>query len=296
MRRFLAALWSLNQPQIHYYPDRARISETVLRELSIAASRLNVNSYGIPEDTQNAAALLKGVDLVVSLGGDGTHRALAKGWRNAPLVALSTGTNNAYAQSVEATTAGLAAAILLRGDAVCQQTKTLHVRISGSTTKELALMDVVGTKDRFIGARALVDPKQYLFAVVSEADATKMGTVGIAGACAPLAKNEPKGLALTFNADSTSTRKISAAIAPGLVRPVSVSDIRVLGLAEEFSYAGPFTLALDGERELHVQQDQVLRCSVHHDGPTLLDVQATVRKASQRGNFFREYRRVCTYA
>ena len=50
-----------------------------------------------------------GCGALVVLGGDGTQRAVAKAWRDAPLVPLSTGTNNVFPLHVEATAAGLAA-------------------------------------------------------------------------------------------------------------------------------------------------------------------------------------------
>ena len=50
-----------------------------------------------------------GVEAIVVLGGDGTHRVVAKACGDAPLCALSTGTNNAFRELREATVAGLAA-------------------------------------------------------------------------------------------------------------------------------------------------------------------------------------------
>ncbi|MDG1087395.1 MAG: NAD(+)/NADH kinase, partial [Acidimicrobiales bacterium] len=56
-----------------------------------------------------------GVGALVTLGGDGTHRDIAKGWRDAPMVPVSTGTNNVYPQMIEATVAGHADAIAASG-------------------------------------------------------------------------------------------------------------------------------------------------------------------------------------
>ncbi len=47
--------------------------------------------------------------VVIVLGGDGTHRDVVKGWRDATLIAVSTGTNNVFPRAVEATLAGHAA-------------------------------------------------------------------------------------------------------------------------------------------------------------------------------------------
>ena len=49
-------------------------------------------------DTVAAAAAMrdKGCAVVVTLGGDGTNRAAVLGWPDLPVVAVSTGTNNAF--------------------------------------------------------------------------------------------------------------------------------------------------------------------------------------------------------
>ena len=62
-------------------------------------------------DTISAARALrdKGCDVVITLGGDGTNRAFALGWRDAPLIPISTGTNNVFPVLCEATVAGAAA-------------------------------------------------------------------------------------------------------------------------------------------------------------------------------------------
>ena len=60
-------------------------------------------------DTVRTVAAMRelGCAVVVVLGGDGTSRAATLGWRDVPLVPLSTGTNNAFPRFVEATVAGV---------------------------------------------------------------------------------------------------------------------------------------------------------------------------------------------
>ena len=52
---------------------------------------------------------------VLVLGGDGTHRVAAQAWPEAPLVAVSTGTNNVFPEMLEATAAGAAAGLVASG-------------------------------------------------------------------------------------------------------------------------------------------------------------------------------------
>ena len=53
-----------------------------------------------------------GADVLIVMGGDGTSRAAAKGTRRVPMISMSTGTNNVYAELMEGTVAGMAAAVL----------------------------------------------------------------------------------------------------------------------------------------------------------------------------------------
>ena len=83
---------------------------------------------------------------IVLLGGDGTMRAAAPGLGDTPMLALSTGTNNAFPIMIEATVAGMALGLIATGAAAARPAgKLLHVEITradGSTVHEVALVDV----------------------------------------------------------------------------------------------------------------------------------------------------------
>src|SRR5438874_914199 len=91
-------------------------------------------------DTLKLSATVRdlGVDCIVSLGGDGTNRALAKACETVPLLPLSTGTNNVFPYMFEGTLAGLAAGIVARGmitapEAIVQRPR-LDVEVNGEVT------------------------------------------------------------------------------------------------------------------------------------------------------------------
>jgi hypothetical protein len=69
------------------------------------------------EDTRLAARWMaeRGVALIAVLGGDGTHKAVAAEVGDIPLLTLSTGTNNAFPELREATSAGLAGGLFVSG-------------------------------------------------------------------------------------------------------------------------------------------------------------------------------------
>src|SRR5439155_2490737 len=82
-----------------------------------------------------------GAAAIVLLGGDGTHRVVAKACADVPLCALSTGTNNAFPEMREATVAGLATGLVATGrggpDALRREA-ALRVEVDGATP-DLAL-------------------------------------------------------------------------------------------------------------------------------------------------------------
>ncbi len=85
-------------------PDTFQIGYKVLDnlntlgELSTNLQIMNMKVRGSIDDTINAAKLMEqyGVGCLVVLGGDGTSRAVAKSINKAPIISISTGTNNVY--------------------------------------------------------------------------------------------------------------------------------------------------------------------------------------------------------
>lgn len=293
VRRCLAGLLATADPAIRYLADSHRITESALSDLGIKASPLEVDPQASSIDSQRAASALRGVDVVISLGGDGTNRAIAKGWLEAPLIAISTGTNNAYPAMLEATVAGIAAGLVASKavdlDSVSSPSKIAHVEIEGDN-EDLALIDIVGTSDRFVGSRAIVDPSAFSFAVVTVANPCNVGVSGIAGCVRCVEAKCDAALCLTFADDKTDRpfRRIAAPIAPGIVDTVNVSSVKTLRLGERVEFAGPFTMALDGERERFIAEGQQVAVEVRRDGPRLIDVDAAVTLGAQAEAFYRE--------
>jgi predicted polyphosphate/ATP-dependent NAD kinase len=227
--------------------------------------------------------LREGVAAIVVLGGDGTHRVVAKACGDIPLCALSTGTNNAFPEMRETTVAGLATGLVATGragDDALRREAALAVEVPG-TDPDLALVDVAVSRERFIGARALWRPGDVRELFVTFANPSVVGLSAVAGALHPLPRGGGRGLHARLAHDAhEAERTVRVALAPGLVVPVAVAEHRVLALGEQVEIAaGAGTVALDGEREIERRDgDRVAVRLV--PGPLTIDVDAVMRHAA----------------
>ena len=77
-----------------------------------------------------------------------------------------------------------------------------------------------------------------------------------------------------------------APIAPGLVVPVAIRNVRWLEPDETVSITfRPGTLALDGERETAIGSNDDLAIRLNKNGPTMVDVDRTLELAADSGEF-----------
>jgi len=239
-------------------------------------------------DSIKAAELLrdKGAKCIITLGGDGTNRAVAKGCGSVPLIPLSTGTNNVFPQMLEGTVAGLAAAVVAsragEEHARIKPTKVLKIYRNGREV-DRALVDVVVTTDRFVGSRALWNPERIKEILVTRGMPNTIGMSAVAGVLHPIEEEEEKGLYIQLGAGGINTW---APIAPGMICPVGVLSHRAIYPGERVEIkTRPSMLALDGERELTVGAADLVEVELSQDGPRIVDVEGTLVAASRAGYF-----------
>jgi hypothetical protein len=228
-----------------------------------------------------------GCAVVVTLGGDGTNRAVALGWPDAPLVPLSTGTNNVFPRLMEGTIAGLAAGAVASGrldlSAAARPTLCLEVLRNGRPV-DLALVDVAVCSERFVGARAVWEPAAIRQIVSTTARSDMIGLSAIGAYLPGVHLGPDEGLVLQMGAGG---ERVLAPIAPGLVRPIDVAAHRRLALGEvvEVGSSTHGVLALDGERELPLRPGERVQVRLSERGPRVIDVPAALRQAVERGLF-----------
>lgn len=279
VRRCLIGLRAMSDAPIRYLADANRLVECALADLGLDGEAVDVETNGKAADTTNAAVAMRGAGAVVTLGGDGTNRAFAKGWLDAPLIPLSTGTNNAFPVMREATTAGAAAGLLVsRGiplAAVAERAKVIHADIEGEAP-DIALIDAVLTTDRFVGARALDDPGKLIAAMLTRADPAGVGMTSVGGFACPLAARDDAALVIEF--DPSSPDRVVAALAPGRFESIGLGQTRTVALAEPLQVTGPGVLAFDGERERVLGSGQTATLRTLRNGPWVVDVRRVLTR------------------
>ncbi|GAA4336340.1 ATP-NAD kinase family protein [Variovorax defluvii] len=301
--RLLAALGSCGIARVWMMPDREGLRPMLRRHLDrLHASAdegtllpqvawLEMPVTGSVEDSFRAARLLHeaGVAAIVVLGGDGTHRAVVRECGEVPIAGLSTGTNNAYPEMREATVAGLAVGLYAAGhipDAVAlAPNKRLDVRVNAGRADErrdIALVDVAISSEHFIGARALWKAETLSAVYLAYAEPESIGISAIGGLLAPVGRREPGGLAIALAPDGRT--RLRAPIAPGLVRPVSISGWHHLagGVPCRVRQAGG-VVALDGEREIAFGASDEVTVTLRERAFHSIDVAACMRHAAHAG-------------
>ena len=257
-------------------------------DLPFPVEVLDTPCHGLPTDSLAAAQELanRNAAAIVVLGGDGTHRMVAKGCRDVPLVPISTGTNNVWPRRNEGTLAGFAAALVANRrvpiEMACRTTPRLDIFRDGQPT-DMALVDVAVCDIPVPGARAVWDIKRIHQLVLSMAHPGVLGLSAIGGSLPPPSSGERSGLAMEIGPGG---QEVLAPIAPGLVVPVPVRNVQWLTPGDSIPVTfRPGTLALDGERETTVGRDDefVIQLNVH--GPTMVDVDTTLELAADSGYF-----------
>jgi predicted polyphosphate/ATP-dependent NAD kinase len=283
LRRVLNGLAASGAETVFYLPDIAGIAQAAVSsaEVSLRCEPLPMRPVGTAEDSTLAGRLLDeaGVAAIITLGGDGTNRAVAKGCGKAPLVPISTGTNNVFPTMIDGTIAGLAAGLLatgaVDGAAVCRQTK--RVEVVTADGEDFALVDAAVCRDRFAGSGAVWEPGRVTAIVMARAEPWAVGLSSIGGQLRPVTDDDPLGLYVELG----SGRCVRTVLAPGLVVEVPIAGWRPLALGEEVTLdVGEGIIALDGERQLSV--DGSARARVTRAGPFVVNIRAVLTAARQR--------------
>ena len=314
LRRVMLGLQAVGIRRVLAMPDSSHLAARARDDahLSLELGIVPMPTFHTEEDTVRAAATMAemGVACLVTLGGDGTNRAVAKGLRlrmnaenrsctSLPLVAISTGTNNVFPAMVEGTLAGLAAGLVAQErvdlERVSVVSKTLEVYLDGQY-RDLALIDVALSRERFVASRAIWDLNTIYEVFLTRAEPTSIGLSAVGGQLQPVSLADAGGLYYRLGMPNPSplmgegqdggVTTVLAPIAPGVVPLVPIAHWRRLATDERIAVERRHsTVALDGERTFAVSPHQQLEMVVRRNGPRVVQAEAALREAAERGVF-----------
>lgn len=290
--RLIAALGVTGVSTILMIPDRGGIAERVRRGLVTREAQgvrvvfLDMPIEDGPADTVRGAAQMvaAGARAIVVLGGDGTQRLVAGACGEVPFMPLSTGTNNVFPESCEATIAGLATGLVAMGKIPAAEAtvrnKILRLEMDGAAAG-LAVVDISVAGDRWVGSKALWHPEalDQIFVTFAEPDA--IGLSSVAGLCQPVSRRAPHGLRIDLAPPHRAQITLQCPIGPGLILPVGIEKVQEIHAGEVQNLRlAQGTIALDGEREFAYESSRHATVMLDLQGPYTIDIDKVMQRAA----------------
>ncbi|MDI6777487.1 MAG: NAD(+)/NADH kinase [Syntrophales bacterium] len=229
LRRIILGIDSTGVDEILIMPDYYGLGQRALHQIGSENIRAKVSIINMAvtyscEDSTLAAKLMGefGVGCIVTLGGDGTNRDVAKGNSSIPCVPISTGTNNVFPVMIEGTTVGIVAGIVAKKFVDGKDTIRTHKRLvilRNDIEIDMALIDAVVLDQLFIGSRGVWKLSEVKQIICTRAEPTNMGLTCIGGNLHPLGPNDKRGMHIKIG---NGGLKVKVAVLPGLINEVRV--------------------------------------------------------------------------
>ena len=287
--RVAAGADAMGVTDIYITKEPFQISSMALQHMGLKA-RVHVVEHKLTNDasdTERSMAMFReaGCNTFVSLGGDGTNRAVVRACPDIDLVPLSTGTNNVFPVLAEPTVAGMVAGLNACGhlqnaaaNGLKQRAKVLHVQTPYA--EDLGLIDAVLLRRDHVGNLLPFDAGRIGQILLTRAEPNSIGMSPIGGFLHPVYAEDDHGLLLEM--DPTG-QPVLAPLSPGLFREVTVARFALTAFDVPVTFDGPGVIALDGDRDLKLREGDTATVTMRRDGPWVIDVEATMRWAVAQG-------------
>ena len=290
LRRVFAGIASTGTKKILVMPDHSGLSVPAAADVSdkLKVEYLDMRIADSQESSTFAAKKMyeDNVDCIVTLGGDGTNRVVAKGCKNIPLVPISTGTNNVFPAPTEGTLAGIVAGSIadrtLSIKESCNQSKKIDIFCNDDFVDD-ALVDVAISKEMFVGARAVWDINTLHSIILTRAEPVSIGLSSIGSRIENINIDDPCGLYIILDRNIKSEKKyVKAPIAPGTIPNIRIIDYKKITTKDKiYIDTYPGTIALDGEREIELLPDNTYYAILNLDGPWVANVPKSMKILSK---------------
>jgi hypothetical protein len=136
----------------------------------------------------------------------------------------------------------------------------------------------VVSHQRFVASRAIWEVADISEVFLTRAEPENIGFSSLGGFLYHLPHGSGQGLYLRIGPGKQTVR---APIAPGLVKQIPVKTLKVFKPGQEIPIqTTPSVLALDGEREFHLNEGETVTVKLNLKGPWVLKLTETLQKAS----------------
>ena len=284
--RIAAGADSAGVSDIYVMREPFRIAQLALEhmQLDAAVHVLDIPVKNDSRDSQKAinAFVERGCQTIVSLGGDGTNRAIVKSSKEIDLIPLATGTNNVFPLSVEPTLAGMVAGLNAVGKLIDKELKSRAkvIYVESTGVHDIALIDLVLLKDDRLGSLLPFKANNINKLLLTRAEPASIGMSPVGGLIDPVYEDENEGLLVNLSGEGRSLR---VPLSPGLFGEVCVTATERIALDGVVFFEGPGILAMDGDREIQLLPGEVARATIRRDGPFVLKVEEAMRWAASNG-------------
>ena len=299
LRRVIKGLAAVGVSEVLLMPDYGRIAQEAVTNLNeiISVRFLDMAILNSEQDTVTAAKLMEkqGASAIVTLGGDGTNRAVALGTCEVPIMPLSTGTNNVFPFLIEGTLAGMAAGTvachLVERELCAPRCKKMNVYKSRDMAMDLvdtALVDIAISTETYVGARAIwdINTVSEIFLAVAKPDSIGLSSIG--GLIDPISETDSHGLHIEIDKQIDS-KYVSAPLTAGNIAKVGIKNISHMMPSHPYVVKkSPCTIALDGERSIPLRGGDSVTIVLTGDGPPVIDPHKTLEIVAQNKIYFKE--------
>ena len=212
---------------------------------------------------------------------------MCRGWRDAPVVAIAGGTNNAFGQVVEATVAGAAAGLAVAGgqelsELIAYQSLVIDIDID-AVPADIALIDAAVLRNDTGGSVNVWNLDRVEQILTAVAEPWSVGLSAFAGLVAPTSRTDDRGVLLEL--DDSVSQRVRAPIAPGLYDEAGLRSVAVVEPQQAVRVPGPVVIAVDGERSVSVGAGETATLTVRRNGLKVIDIRRTFSLAVRRGHF-----------
>ena len=286
--RVAAGADAMGVTDIYITKEPFRIASMALEHMGLKAN-VHVVEHELANDasdTEASVAMFReaGCETFVSVGGDGTNRAIVRACPDIDLVPLSTGTNNVFPVLVEPTVAGMVAGLNACGHLpddnvdIKRRVKVLHVKTPRGS--DVGLIDAVLLANDHVGNLLPFDAERIRQIYLSRAEPNSIGMSPIGGLLHPVFAEDDFGLLVTMEAGCPA---VTAPLSPGLFKEVPIKDVQEMAFGVAVPFRGPGVIALDGDRDHRLREGESGTVTLRRDGPRVIDVEAAMRWAVAAG-------------